>query len=249
MQIADRRSIAVLGALCAIAVSAAFVTHVSFSAARPGQEKEQGKTARESVMTDSAIASISAESRGILREPPVEAAPRSSEASTVVGRTVGGSRPSPPNGYSFSSFHGEMPRQQIEGEVDAGVQRLGKDLDWLGSATSIETLATLAASAGRDWSFGWIRLAQDARLEDLSRALQGSGAQIVGSAGTLVRVRLPGDEARLQAIAGLPEVGGLGAVPWDKKLARTLVNQAPHAPPQEQMPVFITLMTDDPDGR
>ena len=249
MQVARGKSIGILGALCVIAGSAALITHDSFSAVRPGQENERAGTARESMMTDAAIARISAESRGILREPPIESAPRSSEASAVVGRNVRGARPSPPTGFSFSSFHGEMPKQQIDGEVDAGVQRLGKDLDWLGSTTSIEALADLAASAGRDWSFGWIRLAEDAKLKDLSRTLQGSGAEIVGSAGTLVRARLPSDQARLRAIAGLPEVGGLGAVPWDKKLAGPLLTQAPDAAPQQQMPVFITLMTDDPDGR
>ena len=32
------------------------------------------------------------------------------------------------------------------------------------------------------------------------------GARIVGSAGSLMRARLPGDEARLQQIVALPEV-------------------------------------------
>ena len=201
------------------------------------------------MMTDAAVDRIAAESRGILREPSIEAAPRSSEKTTVVDRTVRDSRPSPPDGYSFVSYQGEMPQAQIEDEFGAGDERPGTDLDWLGSTTSIETLAAHAAAAGRDWSFGWIRLAEDADPNDLERALQGSGAEIVGSAGSLMRARLPGDEARLQQIAALPQVEGLGAVPRESKLAPAFANQVPGGSPEGQMPVFITLMTDDSDGR
>ena len=213
-----------------------------------GQEARPNPTVK-SIMTDAAIARIAAESRGTLREPPIEAAPRFSETLAGGDRTGRESRPSPPNGYSFVSYHGEMLRARIEGEGAVGEERLGTDLDWLGSTTSIETLAAHAAAAGRDWSFGWIRLAEDADPNDFARSLQGSGAQIVGSAGSLMRARLPGDEARLQQIAALPGVDGLGAVPPESKLATGFANQEPSAPPEEQMPVFITLMTDDPDGR
>ena len=213
-----------------------------------GQEARPNPAARQ-MMTDAAVDRIATESRGILREPSIEAAPRSSAKTTVVDRTVRDSRPSPPDGYSFVSYQGEMPQAQIEDEFGAGDERPGTDLDWLGSTTSIETLAAHAAAAGRDWSFGWIRLAEDADPNDLERALQGSGAEIVGSAGSLMRARLPGDEARLQQIAALPQVEGLGAVPRESKLAPAFANQVPGGSPEGQMPVFITLMTDDPDGR
>lgn len=142
-----------------------------------------------------------------------------------------------------------MPRARIEDEYGAGDERPGADLDWLESSTSIETLAARAAEAGRDWSFGWIRLAEDADPNDLERSLQGSGAEIVGSAGSLLRARLPGDESRLQRIAAMPQVDGLGAVPPDRKLPEVFAREVSEAPPQAQMPVFITLMTDDPEGR
>ena len=200
-------------------------------------------------MTDAAVARIAAESRGTLREPSIEAAPRSSETPSAVDRTARASRPSPPDGYSFVSYHGQMPQARIEDEIGAGDEHPGTDLDWLGSSTSIETLVAHAAEAGRDWSFGWIRLAEDADPNDLAQALQGAGAEIVSSAGSLIRARLPGDEARLQQITALRGVDGLGAVPPESKLAPGFANQEPGAPPEEQMPVFITLMTDDPDDR
>ena len=65
----------------------------------------------------------------------------------------------------------------------------------------------------------------------------------------MMRAKLPGDEARLQEIAALPEVDGLGAVPRERKIPEVFANQAPNALPHEQTPVFITLMTDDPAGQ
>ena len=201
------------------------------------------------MMSRAAAARISEESSGVLREPAVEAAPRSS-ATPAVSRQRGlDPTPSPPSGYSFVSYHGEMPRERLQGEVAAGGQRPLMDLDWLGTKTSIEMLSAQAAAAGRDWSFGWIRLTEGATANDLAQALEGTGARIVGSSGVLVRARLPGDQARLQTIAAMPEVDGLGALPPERKLAQALVNPSSDASPREVTPVYITLMTGDPDAR
>ena len=189
MHTAEGRSIRVLMSLGITAGLAGFVAY--YPTTSLGQEARPNPTVK-SIMTDTAIARIAAESRGTLREPPIEAAPRFSETLAGGDRTGRESRPSPPNGYSFVSYHGEMLRARIEGEGAVGEERLGTDLDWLGSTTSIETLAAHAAAAGRDWSFGWIRLAEDADPNDFARSLQGSGAQIVGPAGSLMRARLAG---------------------------------------------------------
>ena len=243
MYTAKEKSIRVLTVLGVIAGLAGLVAYY----ASPGGETSPNP-AEKSMMTNAAIARIAAEGQGTLREPPIQAAPRSSEALGGFDGTVGPSRPSPPDGYSFAPYHGEMPRAQIESRV-AGGEGSGPDFDWLGSTTSIERLVTQAAMAGRDWSFGWIRLAEDATPNDLARALQGSGAEIVGSTGRLMRAKLPGDEARLQGIAALPEVDGLGTIPRERKISEVFTNQAPDAILHEQTPVFITLMTDDPAGQ
>ena len=65
----------------------------------------------------------------------------------------------------------------------------------------------------------------------------------------MMRAKLPGDEARLQEIAALPEVDGLGTLPRERKVSEDFADQAPGALPHEQTPVFITLMTDDPAGQ
>ena len=143
-----------------------------------------------------------------------------------------------------------MTPERIEDGVGAGGELPLPDLDWLGTETSIRTLSAQAAAAGRDWSFGWIGLAGDATADDLAQALEGTGARILGSSGALLRARLPGDAASLQAIAALPEVSGLGALPRESKLAQELATPSQHdASPGEATPVFITLMTGDPDAR
>ncbi len=149
-----------------------------------------------------------------------------------------------PEGYSFVGFDGEMAKARL------GVRRndaqVRDSLDWLGAPTSVEALATQAAAHGRKWTFGWIRLATDARQGDLEPSLTGAGAVIVGSSGKLLRARLPGDERRLAAIASLPGVGGVGAMP---AAARLRAFDGRSVPDHEPTPVFVTLMEDDPDGR
>ena len=247
MRTALGSGLTILGVLCLIAGSAGVAT----SETSPGEGREKARLTQEraSGMTRAAAARISEESRGALREPAVEAAPRSSATAAVSEQTVQDSSPSPPAGYSFVSYQGEMLRERIEGDVGTGPERPPLNLDWLGTETSIEMLSDQAAAAGRDWSFGWLRLAGEATVNDLAQALQGTGARIVGSSGALVRARLPGDQARLQAIAALPEVEGLGALPPERKLAQELATPSPDASLQQTMPVFITLMTGDPEAR
>ena len=103
--------------------------------------------------------------------------------------------PSPPDGYSFVSYHGEMPRARIAVEIDTGDELSRPGPDWLGADDSIAALAAQAAAAGRDWSFGWIRLAEDARPNDVVGPLSDLGATALGSSGqTLARASVRGSD-------------------------------------------------------
>ena len=204
------------------------------------------KPSSNSVLLEAA-ARIAEESRGTEQPRVVEAAPLpplgDADARTVKPQGTS----TRPDGLSIVGFLGEMAKAPI---VDrrGGDGPAGDQPDWLDSPTSVGNLAAQAASTGRGWSFGWIRLADDARRPDVATSLENAGAEIVGSAGRLLRVRLPGDEGRLAAIAALPAVDGLGAMPPQAKL-RAFDDPSTELPDEGPVPVFVTLMAEDADGR
>ncbi len=211
-----------------------------------GEGGATGGRADDERVVGAALARIEAESRGAAA-PAVRAAPRSAgNASPAEPPTERG--PTPPEGYSFVTDHGEMAREPLRPGADAQADAAEPSPAWLTAPGAVDALADQAATSGRGWTFGWIRLRPDARAGDLRRSLQRLGGEILGAAGRLVRARLPGDRDRLRAVAALPEVSGLGAVPGERKLA-AFAGEAPAKPGHERTPVFITLMTDDPDGR
>ena len=201
----------------------------------------------EQQVIDATVARIAAESREALPEPDALAIPKLPGTEAIPDRPEIDVRPSPPDGYSFVAFDGAMPVARIQDHPT--VEPRAERPEWLDSPTAIQDLVSQASAAGRPWSFGWIRLSESANLHSLATALQGTGAAIVGSAGALVRARLPGDEAGLEAIMALPEVAGMGVTPRAKKLSEEFVAEVLAQPAQVQVPVFITLMTDDADGR
>ncbi|MDE0660435.1 MAG: S8 family serine peptidase [Gammaproteobacteria bacterium] len=175
---------------------------------------------------------------------PVQAAPR--WFPTVPQAEA--SSPSPPAGYAFVEHHGEIPTRRFErNQVD--IDPAADDgLDWLDGPDAVPRLVAQAEAASRDWSFGWIRLGPASRLADVETTLAALGVVVQGSAGALVRARLPGDRASLDAIAALPAVVGLGSQPLTAKLPRSFAD-ASGQPASKVVPVFVTLMTDDRDGR
>ena len=233
------------GTLLAVLLVAGFLVGVAWI--RPAGIGAPPPTARPDVdkIIAAAAARIAAESRRALPPPLVQAAPGVRSGADSAG-TRPDSPPTPPEGYAFVEHFGAMAKARIEGRTDDGPQD-GSGPDWLHSPDAIAALTRQAAAAGRDWSFGWIRLAGDARRTDLARALADTDAAIVGSSGPLVRARLPGDAARLREIAALDQVDGLGAPPAAAKLVAFDDGNAP--PGVDPQPVYVTLMDEDTDGR
>ena len=85
-------------------------------------------------------------------------------------------------------------------------------------------------------------------MADLAGDLAGTGAEIVGNSGRMVRARLPGDASSLAAISALDAVDAIGAMPPEAKLASFEDGPVPRGP-DGLTPVYVTLMTDDADGR
>ena len=245
-QVANRsKKILSAAALTIIAVLSLFVVHFASTPLPPDDRPDQASNTTRDRIVDIAVARIAAESRGSQPEPLSEAAPRefrgqSSIAADVPSRTA-------PDGYSFVDHHGEMAKAQIEGPRPPGEERPDGPA-WLRSPGVIAALSEQAATAGRDWSFGWIRIADNATRDDIARSLEGTGAEIVGSTGRMVRAKLPASTTLLRTIAMLPGVDGIGAAPAAMKL-RAFEDDPLDWPVHEQRPAYITLMAHDGDGR
>ena len=241
--------------LTAVLGLVALMIHLWWPISPPDEvEAEPDAAAQRALQT--AMERIVAESRGAPRLPPVRAGLRAGQREKDAGEVPGESQKDattipaavPPEGYTFVAAPTRMPKAPLPEEQRGASEPPDTDLDWLGAPDSIAALVRQAERAERAWSFGWLRMADGARSENLRASLRGLGGQALGASGNLLRAKLPGDADRLQAIAALPEVLGLGALPGKRKLA-AFTEDALAAPPGEQVPVFIALMTDDPDGR
>ena len=239
--------------VCVLALLAIGVVAVLRHQTAPPSSQQPEAEAVERLVTAATVADIAAvserrvESTPQRQSPPqaqVEAAPIPAHFPAPLAEDV--LPPTPPDGYSFVEV---SPQEMSKAPIEAPAQPKpapADKLDWLGAADAIDALARQATAAGRDWTFGWLRLAPEAAPADLRAALRRHGGELLGASGRLVRARLPGAEAPLRAIAELPAVRGIGAVPPASKAAASFLEEAHLA--AEQTPVFITLMADDPDG-
>ena len=190
---------------------------------------------------------IEAESRGAPAVPPAQGPPaRRGQSSAAAGAEP--PPPVPPPGYTFVPAPSQMAKAALPGAIGARQSAApNDDLAWLGAADAIHALAYQAQVAGRDWSFGWLRLAEGASAAEAAAGVGALGGEVLGVAGNLVRAKLPGGLADLRAIDALPVVHGMGARPSGRKV-ETLREAMRRRPQAARTPVLITLMADDPDG-
>ena len=244
------RVVGTVCALCLLAIAVGVFFHYQTAPPSPQQPDAEDDHRLVSTATVADIAATSerrvepAPPRSPL-EPRVEAAPIPPHFPAPLPDDA--LPPSPPDGYSFIEVSPqEMPTAPMKRRAQPKHTPAG-GLDWLDAPAAIDELAQQAAAARRDWTFGWLRLAPGASAGDLRAALRRHGGELLGTAGGLVRASLPGRRGSLRAIAELPAVQGLGAVPPARKAAAPFLEEVRQA--AEQTPVFITLMADDPDGR
>ena len=198
-----------------------------------------------------AVQQISMESRAPsmpARESGPIALATEAPRSTAGGAEDFVAAPVPPDGFSFVEAPLPMAKAPLSRDVSLPAKEPDADgLDWLGTAESLALVSHQAELAQRDWSFGWLRLADDAPTGMVAAALRRHGGEVLGGAGNVARARLPADEERLHAIASLPFVAALGAMPTLRKL-KSMPDDTLAAGASERTPVFITLMTGDADG-
>ena len=215
-----------------------------------GAAGELDEDAKDQLANEAAIAQVAAESKAIDASGPRGADVDVDLVQAVappgfVPAPLADHEPTPPEGYSFTTHH-EMARGPMTAADLDREQPPADPPEWMTYGEG--ALAEAAASSGRNWSFGWIKLAEGADAGELGALLAAQGGQWLGQSGDLVRARLPGDPTSLEAIAASLSVAGLGAVPVERKVSDTLAERAA-TNINEEAPVWITLMSDDPDGR
>ena len=153
-------------------------------------------------------------------------------------------RPLPPGGHSFVRVE-----EMVTEARPPAPPRLVPQPAWLISANPRESLVHHAAQAGRDWTFAWVLRPPGLALDALQDAIRPFGGVVLGAAGAYVRTRLPASAENLDPIMALPVVLGIGAVPAALKIDPEFATHARQQPPSDVAPVFVTLMSTDPDGR
>lgn len=154
--------------------------------------------------------------------------------------------PQAPEGYAYAGFDGEMRMARLRAGT-AAVPAVRAE--WLEPAAGAGLLVAQAEAAGRVWTFAWLQRSSSGTAADLAERLHEAGAQVLGSVGAYLRLRVPADADSLHAIATLPGVIGLGAPPPEAKVAERFLAHAAERPAGERADVSITLMPDDADGR
>ena len=182
----------------------------------------------------------------------IPAAVRSVGAPIEVAQGVAEDRASEdrvaPEGYTYLALAEVMTKGRLRADERKAVfTDRGERGDWLGSPGAVYEVLRLAEEAQRDWAFGWIELSGATRRSEVALQLAEKRVEVLASSGKLLRTRLPADVHTLQEIEALPGIEGLGVLPSDRKLDQELAaNEAQYAM-RDQVPVFITLMSDDDD--
>ena len=185
------------------------------------------------------------ESRSGVELPPVEAPPIGSSQPRAIPAQPDATTEPLPEGYSLGAYRGPMQRAPLTGSSQPN---LPPNPEWLDPATAYEAILDQADLSGRAYTFAALRLLPRTNLQTLNQSLVALGAGIEGISGEFARVRVPAARGRLEAIAGLPGVLGIGAVPPEIKAGTAFVQEMLSRSAGELVPVYITLMASDPAG-
>ena len=150
-----------------------------------------------------------------------------------------------PEGYTPGTYFGPMQRAPRTGVADS---EPSSNPAWLESASAHDAILDQAARAARPFTFAVLRVLPGTDLQILNRSLAALGSQIEGSTGPYVRVRVPAERGRLESIAGLAGVLGIGAMPPGIKAVEAFVQAMRSRAAGELVPVYITLMAAGPAG-
>ena len=192
-------------------------------------------------ITELTLARTLRESKSGVEQPEITTAPELEPAATRTKRTS----PPPPKGYAFVRHQGQMRRAHY---TPLTSPELSANPTWLNPVTSFDELRRKAKSAGRDWTFAAVRIAPGTGHRVFEASLIETGAKLEGYSGEYARIRTATTQHSLEAIADIPGVLGLGTMPKELKVHPDFAEESLSKPSNEQVPVYVTLMTEDSTG-
>ena len=154
-----------------------------------------------------------------------------------------------PDGYSLVESYDDVKSASMQDASRKPKPRISATAsEWLTASEAIALLVEQSRRAGRDWTYGYVRIRPGTSPGQVIDKLNALGVQVLGTSGDLARARLPGYKLNLQSILSLPQIDGLGAVPPERKLPRKFDEEALRKSANAQLPIFITLIPDDAVG-
>ena len=112
--------------------------------------------------------------------------------------------------------------------------------DMFNSPEVIALLVEQARREGRGYTFGYLQLAQNVNLIEISGKLAALQVQTLGASGKFIRAQLPGSPSLLRSVLNLPQVRGLAAIPAERKLPEGFSQESGSAGSLQR--VFVTLI-------
>ncbi|MYJ75766.1 MAG: S8 family peptidase, partial [Gammaproteobacteria bacterium] len=158
-------------------------------------------------------------------------------AVAFTGDGVSGS-PQPASGGKFQ----KMPRSNRSPDGLAKARERSSE-----RSLSTDGLGTPAAD-GRDWSFAWIRVDPGAAASTLRAELSRLGVEVLRASGEHLLVRTPRTRDVLEAVSELAGIAGFGGPRPEQKIADRLTTMVSTGVVGDELPVMITLVTEDDGG-
>ena len=192
-------------------------------------------------ITELTLARTLREGKTGAEQPAITTAPKPRPAAPPSSRT----NPTPPMGYAFVKHQGTMLRAP---HTPPTSPEISPNPTWLNPIIGFDELRRQAKNAGRDWTFAAVRLSPGIQRQSFEASLNRTGAKLEGYSGEYARIRTAITQHSLETVVDIPGVLGLGAMPKELKVHRDFAEESLSKPSDEQVPVYVTLMTDDSTG-
>lgn len=116
-------------------------------------------------------------------------------------------------------------------------------MEWLHAPAAVDAILRQADKVKRDWTLGWLQLAQPMASSDISDLLSNFDSTIVSTSGPMIGVKLPNNRANLESIRDLAWIQGVGVLPKESKISPSLHEHVQESAQFTQHPIYISVMS------